>query len=116
MPEYQVQIRAESLEELKKLLEGRIIPVYGYYVAMAKSAVTSACVQVVKMHMETAEMILRGTMQQLIQAKQRAVLVAESEEIDRAMQVVRELMDKLRGPDQTQAVEYCHNWLGTVKR
>jgi hypothetical protein len=116
MPEYQVQIKAESLEELKKLLEGRVIPVYGYYVAMAKSAVTSACMQVVRMHVEAAEMILRGTMQQLVQAKRRAVLVAESEEIDRAVQIVRELVDRLRGPDQTQAVEYCHDWLGAVRR
>jgi len=37
------------------------------------------------------------------------------EEINEAMKRLRELADKLKGADQTQAVEFCCNWLGRTE-
>jgi len=60
--------------------------------------------------------IVKGVMQELAQARQRAVLIAEDEEIaHEAMKRLRELADKLKGADQTQAVEFCCNWLGKTE-
>jgi hypothetical protein len=116
MPKYRVEIEAENEEELRRLLfpQREEVPrgTYGFYITMAKSAITSACQQIVVGNTESGEAIVKGVMQELAQARQRTVLIPEEEEITQAMKILRELADKLKGADQTQAVEYCCNWLG----
>ena len=119
MPKYRVEIEAESQEELRRILfpkkEEAPRGTYGFYITMAKSAITSACQQIVAGNTESGESIVKGVMQELAQARQRAVLIAEDEEIAQAMKILRELADKLKGADQTNAVEYCCNWLGKTE-
>ena len=119
MPKYKVEIEAENQEELKKLLfpqhEETPRGTYGFYITMAKSAVTSACQQIVAGNTESGESIVKGVMQELAQARQRAVMITEEEEINEAMKRLRELADKLKGADQIQAVEFCCNWLGKAE-
>jgi hypothetical protein len=119
MPKYRVEIEAENEEELRKLLfpQREEVPrgTYGFYITMAKSAITSACQQIVVGNTESGEAIVKGVMQELAQARQRTVLIPEEEEITQAMKILRELADKLKGADQTQAVEFCCNWLGRAE-
>jgi len=119
MPKYRVEIEAESQEELRRLLfpqrEEAPRGTYGFYITMAKSAITSACQQIVTGNVESGASIVKGVMQELAQARQRTVLIPEEEEINEAMKRLRELADKLKGADQTQAVEYCCNWLGRTE-
>jgi len=116
MPKYRVEIEAENEEELRRLLfpQREEVPrgTYGFYITMAKSAITSACQQIVVGNTESGEAIVKGVMQELAQARQRTVLIPEEEEITQAMKILRELADKLKGADQTQAVEFCCDWLG----
>jgi len=118
MPKYRLEIEAESQEELRRLLfpqreEAR--GTYGFYITMAKSAVTSACRQITAGNVQSGESIVKGVMQELAQARQRVVLIPEEEEISQAMKILRELADKLKGVDQTKAVEYCCEWLGKTE-
>jgi hypothetical protein len=120
MPKYRVQVEVDNPEELKRILfpEERREPAgatYGYYIIQAKAAVTSACRQIVAGNAEAGESIIRGIMSALAQARQKATLVAEDEEISQAMKILRELADKLKDPDQTKAVEYCCDWLGKTE-
>jgi hypothetical protein len=119
MPKYRVEIETESQEELRRLLfpqrEEAPRGTYGFYITMAKSAITSACRQIVAKRIESGSAIIKGVMQELAQARQRAVLIPEEEEINEAMKRLKELADKLKGADQTQAVEFCCNWLGKTK-
>jgi len=120
MPKYRVQVEAENLEELKRLLfpeerGGTAGAAYGYYIVQAKAAVTSACKQIVAGNVVAGESIVRGVMESLAQARQRAVLVAEDEEIAQAVKILRELADRLKDADQTKAVEYCCDWLGKTE-
>ena len=119
MPKYRVEIEAESQEELRRLLfpqrEEVARGTYGLYITMAKSAVTSACRQIVAGNTESGESIVKGVMQELAQARQRTVLIPEEEEISQAMKILRELADKLKGADQTKAIEYCCEWLGKTE-
>jgi len=116
MPKYRVEIEAENEEELRRLLfpQREEVPrgTYGFYITMAKSAITSACQQIVNKKMDIGRNIIKGVMQELAQARQRTVLIPEEEEITQAMKILRELADKLKGADQTQAVEFCCDWLG----
>jgi len=119
MPKYRVEIEAESKEELRNILfpqrEEAPRGTYGFYIAMAKSAITSACQQIVAGNTESGESIVKGVMQELAQARQRTVLIPEEEEISQAMKILRELADKLKGADQTKAIEYCCEWLGKTE-
>jgi hypothetical protein len=119
MPKYRVEIEAESQEELRRLLfpqrEEAPRGTYGFYITMAKSAVTSACRQITAGNVQSGESIVKGVMQELAQARQRVVLIPEEEEISQAMKILRELADKLKGVDQTKAVEYCCEWLGKTE-
>jgi hypothetical protein len=118
MPKYRVEIEAENQEELRRILfpqREEAPKTYGFYITMAKTAVTSACQQIVAGNTESGESIVRGVMQEFAQARQRAVLIAEDEEIAQAMKILRELADKLKDVDQTKAVEYCCEWLGKTE-
>jgi len=121
MPKYRVQVEADSPEELRRILfpgekaGAQTSATYGYYIVQAKAAVTSACKQIVTGNTVAGESILKGVMQSLVQARQRAVLIAEDEEIGQALKILRELADKLKDPDQTKAVEYCCEWLGKTE-
>ena len=119
MPKYRLEIEAESQEELRRLLfpqrEEAPRGTYGFYITMAKSAVTSACQQIIKKRTDIGKYIINGVMQELAQARQRVVLIPEEEEISQAMKILRELADKLKGVDQTKAVEYCCEWLGKTE-
>jgi hypothetical protein len=119
MPKYRVEIEAESQEELRRLLfpqrEEAPRGTYGFYITMAKSAITSACRQITAGNVQSGEFIVKGVMQELAQARQRVVLIPEEEEISQAMKILRELADKLKGADQVTAVEYCCEWLGKTE-
>jgi hypothetical protein len=121
MPRYRVQVEVDNPEELKKILfpeekgSGGVSATYGYYIMQAKAAVTSACKQIIVKNMEVGESIVKGVMESLAQARQKAVLIAEDEEIAQAMKILRELADLLKDPDQTKAIEYCCNWLGKTE-
>lgn len=52
-------------------------------------------------------------MESLAQARQRAALVAEDEEIAQAVKILREVADRLKDADQT--LEYCCDWLGKTE-
>ena len=121
MPKYRVQVEVDSAEELRKILfpgeEARTQTsvAYGYYIIQAKSAVTLACKQIVAGNIAAGESIVRGVFESLAQARQKAVLVAEDEEIGQALKILRELADRIKDPDQTKAVEYCCEWLGKTE-
>jgi hypothetical protein len=121
MPKYRVQVEANSQEELMKILfpgekaGAQVSATYGYYIIQAKAAVTSACKQITAGNIAAGESIVKGVMESLAQARQKAVLVAEDEEIGQAVKILRELADKLKDPDQTKAVEYCCEWLGKTE-
>jgi hypothetical protein len=120
MPKYRVQVEVDKPEELKRILlpEERREPAgaaYGYYIIQAKAAVTSACKQIAAGNIEAGNSIIRGIMSALAQARQRATLIAEDEEISQAMKILSELADMLKDPDQTKAVEYCCGWLGKAE-
>jgi hypothetical protein len=119
MPKYRVEIEVESQEELRRLLfpQREEVPrgTYGFYITIAKSAITSACQQIVTGNTESGESIVKGVMQELAQVRQRAVLIPEEEEINEAMKRLKELADKLKSADQTQAVEFCCEWLGKAE-
>ena len=121
MPRYRVQIEVDNPEELKRILfpeekaAGGVNATYGYYIVQAKAAVTLACKQIVARNIEAGESIIKGVMQELALARQRAVLVAEDEEIAQAVKILRELADRLKDPDQIKALEYCCDWLGKTE-
>ncbi|MCI4409939.1 MAG: hypothetical protein JHC26_12670 [Thermofilum sp.] len=119
MPKYRLEIEVENQDELRKLLfpqkEETPRGIYGFYITMAKSAITSACQQIVNKRMDIGGDIIKGVMQELAQARQRAVLIPEEEEISQAIKILKELADKLKGADQTRAVEFCCDWLGKTE-
>jgi hypothetical protein len=118
MPKYRVEVEAESLEELRRILmpeERREVRPYGYYILQAKSAVTSACRQIVRGNTDAAKSIIAGVMQSLAQARQAAVFAAEEEEISQAVKLLKELLSKLKDPDQAKALEHCCEWLGRTE-
>jgi pyridoxine 5'-phosphate synthase PdxJ len=119
MPKYRVQVEVDKPEELKRILfpeeRREVSATYGYYIVQAKSAVTSACRQIVDRNIEAGKSIIVGVMQSLAQARQMATLIAEDEEIAQAIKILKELADKLKDPDQTKAVEYCCEWLGKTE-
>jgi uracil phosphoribosyltransferase len=120
MPKYRVQVEVDKPEELKRILfpeekAGAVSATYGYYMIQAKSAVTSACRQIVVGNLEAGSAVIKSVMESLAQARQTAVLVAEDEEIAQAMKILREIADKIKDPDQTKVVEYCCDWLGKTE-
>lgn len=121
MPRYRVQVEVDKPEELKRILfpeekgSGGVSATYGYYIIQAKAAVTSACKQIVAGSVEVGGSIIRGVMESLAQARQRATLVAEDEEIAQAMKILREVADRLKDADQTKVLEYCCDWLGKTE-
>lgn len=120
MPKYRVQVEVDRPEELKKILfpeekTGTVSATYGYYIIQAKSAVTSACKQIIAGNTDAGASIIKGVMESLAQARQTAVLAAEDEEIAQAVKVLRELADRLKDADQTKALEYCCDWLGKTE-
>jgi hypothetical protein len=121
MPKYRVQVEADNPEELRMILfpgekaGAQVSATYGYYIIQAKSAVTSACKQIVAGNIAAGESIVKGVFESLAQARQKAVLVAEDEEIGQALKILRELTDRIKDQDQTKAVEYCCEWLGKTE-
>jgi hypothetical protein len=121
MPKYRVQVEVDNPDELKRILfpeekaAGGANATYGYYIVQAKAAVSSACRQIVARNIEAGGSIIKGVMVALAQARQKAVLIAEDEEISQAMKILGELADMLKDPDQTKALKYCCNWLGKTE-
>jgi hypothetical protein len=118
MPKYRVLVEVSSIDELRRLLfpekERRKEGVQGVYIITAKSAVTSACRQVLLCRMDTAESILEGALQELAEALHSAVLEEEEEEINRAIKLVQDLADKISS-NQLEAIKQCCKWMGKVK-
>jgi hypothetical protein len=118
MPKFRVLIEVSDINELRKLLfpeeEKAKEGAYGTYIVMAKSAITSACQQVLRCRMEIASNILDGVMQDLAEALRTAVLPEEEEEVNRAMKLVQELADKI-ATNQIEAVKFCCRWTGRSK-
>jgi len=120
MPKYRVQVEVNKPEELKRILfpeekAEAVSATYGYYIIQAKSAVTSACRQIMAGNTDAGASIIKGVMESLAQARRRAVLVAEDEEIAQAVKILRELADRLRDVDQTKVLEYCCDWFGKTE-
>jgi hypothetical protein len=121
MPRYRVQVEVDNPEELKRILfpeekgSGGVSATYGYYIIQAKAAVTSACKQIVVRNIDAGISIIKGMLQELALARQRATLVAEDEEIAQAMKILREIVDRLKDADQTKVLEYCCDWLGKTE-
>jgi microcompartment protein CcmL/EutN len=119
MPKYRVQIEVSDLEELRKLLfpseerRGRI-GIYGAHIVKAKSAVTTACHQVLRCRMDVALTIIEGVLEDLAAIMQTTPYVEEEEEVKRAMEIINELAEKLHR-DHTEAVRHCCKWMGRVK-
>jgi mevalonate kinase len=118
MPRYRVLVEVSDIDELRRLLfpeeERRKEGVQGVYIITAKSAVTSACRQVLLCRMDIAENILEGTLQELAEALHTAVLEEEENEINRAMKLIQDLADKI-STDQLEAIKQCCKWLGIAK-
>jgi len=119
MPKYRVLVEVSDINELRKLLfpeeEREREGVQGAYIVTAKSAITSACQQVLRCRMDIAEDILEGMLQDLADALRTAVLPEEEEEeLDRAMRLVQDLVDKI-ATNQLEAVKFCCRWMGRAR-
>jgi hypothetical protein len=118
MPKYRVQVEFDSPEELKRILfpEEKREPtaVSGVYIVRAKTAVTAACRQVLMCRMDIASTVLDGVLEELAGAMQTAVLQEEEEEINRALKIVNDLVEKLN-TNQVEAVKFCCKWMGKSK-
>jgi hypothetical protein len=120
MPKYRVQIEVSDVEELRRLLfpeeEGRRARagVSGVYIVRAKTAVTTACQQVLRCMMDVALAIVESTAKELAEVMRSTPHPEEEEEVNRALKVVEELAEKLQ-KDQTSAVDFCCKWMGRVR-
>jgi microcompartment protein CcmL/EutN len=121
MPKYRVQIEANSLEELRRLLfpeEGEKkraqAGVSGVYIVRAKTAVTTACRHVLRCMMDVALAIIESTAEELAEVMQSTPYPEEEEEARRALKVVEELAEKLQR-DQADAVNFCCKWMGRIR-
>jgi hypothetical protein len=118
MPKYRIQIEVSDLDELRRLLfqEERRAPagIFGVYIVRAKTAVTTACHQVLNCRMDVAMDIIEGVLEELAGVMQTAVHPEEEEEINRALKIVNDLADKLN-TNQLDAVDFCCRWVGRPK-
>jgi hypothetical protein len=115
MPKYRVQIEVSDLEELRRLLypEERKAKagVSGVYIIEAKTAVTTACEQVLRCRMNIASDILEGVLRELAEIMRSTVYPEEEEEVNRALKIVSELADKI-STNQIEAINFCCKWMG----
>jgi microcompartment protein CcmL/EutN len=118
MPKYRVLIEVSDLEELKRLLypeEKRAeAGVAGVYIVRAKTAVTTACEQVLRCRMDIASVIIEGALEEIAEVARTTPYPEEEEEANRALKIISELAEKL-GTDQTQAINFCCKWMGKTK-
>jgi microcompartment protein CcmL/EutN len=118
MPKYRVQVEVSDLDELRRLLfpeERRArVGVSGVYIVRAKTAVTTACQQVLKCRMEAAQAIIEGALEELAEIMRTTPYPEEEEEANRALEIINKLAEKL-STDQTEAVKFCCKWMGKVK-
>jgi hypothetical protein len=115
MPKYRVQIEVSDLEELRRLLypEERkpAVGISGVYIVQAKTAVTTACEQVLRCRMNVASDILEGVLAELAEIMRSTVYPEEEEEVNRAFEIVSGLAEKLN-TNQIEAVKFCCRWMG----
>ena len=115
MPKYRVQIEVSDLEELRRLLypEERKAKagVSGVYIIEAKTAVTTACEQVLRCRMNIASDIVEGVLRELAEIMRTTVYPEEEEEVNRALKIVSELAEKIN-TNQIEAINFCCKWMG----
>ena len=115
MPKYRVQIEVSDLEELRRLLypEERkpAVGVSGVYIVQAKTAVTTACEQVLRCRMNIASDIVEGVLAELAEIMRSTVYPEEEEEVNRALKIVSELAEKIN-TNQIEAINFCCKWMG----
>jgi len=115
MPKYRVQIEVSDLEELRRLLypeeKKPAVGVSGVYIVQAKTAVTTACEQVLRCRMNVASDILEGVLAELAEIMRSTVYPEEEEEVNRAFKIVSELAEKI-DKNQIEAVNFCCRWMG----
>jgi microcompartment protein CcmL/EutN len=118
MPKYRVQIEVSDLEELRKLLYPEEMKpqagVSGVYIIRAKTAVTTACEQVLRCRMSIASTIIDSVVEELAEVMRSTAYSEEEEEASRALKIVSELAEKL-STNQTEAVNFCCKWMGKTK-
>jgi hypothetical protein len=121
MPRYRIQIEVSDVEELRRLLfpeEGEKrkaqAGVSGVYIVRAKTAVTTACQQVLRCRMDVALTIIESTAEELVTVLQSTPYPEEEEEVRRALKTVEELAEKLQR-DQTEAINFCCKWMGRIR-
>jgi microcompartment protein CcmL/EutN len=118
MPKYRVQIEVSDLEELRRLLypeEKRAkAGTSGIYIVKAKTAVTTACEQVLRCRTNIASTIIEGALEEIAEIARTTPYPEEEEEANRALKIISELAEKL-GTDQTEAVNFCCKWMGRTK-
>jgi len=115
MPKYRVQIEVSDLEELRRLLypeeKKAKAGVSGVYIIEAKTAVTTACEQVLRCRMNIASDIVEGVLRELAEIMRTTVYPEEEEEVNRALKIVSELADKI-STNQIEAINFCCKWMG----
>ena len=118
MPKYRVQVEVSDLEELRRLLfpEERKAKAgtSGVYIVRAKTAVTTACEQVLRCRMNIASTIIEGALEEIAEVARTTPYPEEEEEANRALEIINKLAEKL-GTDQTEAVNFCCKWMGRTK-
>jgi len=115
MPKYRVQIEVSDLEELRRLLypeeKKAKAGVSGVYIIEAKTAVTTACEQVLRCRMNIASDIVEGVLRELAEIMRTTVYPEEEEEVNRALKIVSELAEKIN-TNQIEAINFCCKWMG----
>jgi len=118
MPKYRVQIEVSDLEELRRLLypeeKKPAVGVSGVYIVEAKTAVTTACEQVLRCRMNIALDIVEGVIKELADVMRSTVYPEEEEEVNRALKIVSELAEKIN-TNQIEAVNFCCKWMGRTR-
>lgn len=118
MPKYRVQIEVSDLEELRRLLypeeKKAKAGMSGVYIVEAKTAVTTACEQVLRCRMNIASDIVEGVLRELAEIMRSTVYPEEEEEVNRAFKIVSELAEKIN-TNQIEAINFCCRWMGRSK-
>jgi microcompartment protein CcmL/EutN len=118
MPKYRVQIEVSDLEELRRLLypeeRSASAGVSGVYIIRAKTAVTTACQQVLRCRMNVALAIIEGVLDEIAEVARTTPYPEEEEEANKALKIVSELAEKL-STNQIEAVNFCCKWMGRTK-
>jgi flagellin-specific chaperone FliS len=83
----------------------------GVYIIEAKTAVTTACEQVLRCRMNVASDILEGVLAELAEVMRSTAYPEEEEEVNRAFEIVSGLAEKI-DKNQIEAVKFCCRWMG----